>query len=133
MIANPLEDNMTNSAQRFSATAIAISAGLFALSFFGASAQASVTSDLQRCQANSSTKVLSCCNTATRDTKPLWMKEAGASCASLVVCSRHNRNSRCYVQILVGDGQGSSGRHPVGRTIKVLDIRSSLNSSSQLR
>jgi hypothetical protein len=125
---------MTKFTKTFSLSAIAVSVGFFAIPLLTGGAHASMTSELQRCQSNSSVKVLSCCNTATRDNKPLWMRESGANCEALVTCAHNRRDKRCYVKILVGDGQGSPNIPTArgGRPVKVFEIRSFSDTNSSI-
>jgi hypothetical protein len=122
MIANPLEDNMTNFQSLLTLTAIVASTTLLALSTFSTSAEASMTSRLNSCRFDSKARTLDCCEEITRNKKPLWMREGNLSCQQAVVCTPKKKKTAityvaapdygCYVKIPVNNRQGSSNGQP---------------------
>jgi hypothetical protein len=82
-----------------------------------ADAQASTTSKLANCKANSKQKVIACCEKTVEDHKrPYWMSKGQNACTAAVVCSKSNKLTLthvtaptlvCYVSIPPAGGNGS--------------------------
>lgn len=87
---------MTNSTLSRSLIAAAFVSTVFG--FASSQANASVTSDLQNCASSSKNKTVSCCQTAVRGGEPLWMRESGRNCQTVVTCSSRSGGKRCYVK-----------------------------------
>jgi hypothetical protein len=63
------------------------SLALLGYALLASSAQASVTSELNKCRYDTKQKVIECCNRVLRDEdKPQWMLESNRNCRSAAVC-----------------------------------------------
>ncbi len=72
--------SMSTGAAAFGAVAI------LGLSFFGGSAEASVSSRLMQCSGQNAKKVVNCCEQVIAKKRPLWMINTSTSCHAAVVC-----------------------------------------------
>jgi|GEM_PF-6904377 len=88
------------------ATVLAL--GMLALS---QGANASITSKLQKCIADSRGSAVSCCEQATSDKRPFWMIQANAQCEDVVVCDYR----RCWVKQIAFDNIDKKNKRDSGR------------------
>ncbi len=109
------------SAFKFSIAAAFAFVGYAALT---SGAEASTTSQLNKCRYNDKRQVVECCERILRDEdKPYWMVEGGHNCNSSAVCTPKRRGfqkasfsaakPRCYIRIRFNDNDRGN---PGGRT-----------------
>jgi hypothetical protein len=96
-------------------------------------AEASMTSRLHKCQFNTKSQVVNCCERIVKHKKPFWMAENNGSCNTAAVCITKSVNVStaithvafktvkvCYIQIVPpaegGGGNESGTETPGGRT-----------------
>jgi hypothetical protein len=70
------------------------------------SANASMTAELQNCKTNSRSHTIHCCQAIVGQNLPIWMRESGKNCKSVVKC----RYRYCVVEIYFNLNQGGEGK-----------------------
>jgi hypothetical protein len=99
---------------------------------FATSANASVSSELNKCRYNTKSKVINCCERVLRDEqRPLWMIESGDNCRTAAVCFPSRRGvikasfggaPNCFIRFRVRDGGSRPNVTPKYPDIPVRDI-----------
>ena len=84
----PKEKTMTKINHRSMLTGAAVfgAAAILSISFFGGSAEASVSSRLMKCNGQNAERVVNCCEQVIAKKRPLWMINTSTSCHAAVVC-----------------------------------------------
>lgn len=117
---------MSNSALKLSFAAAFAFVGYAA---FTSGAEASTTSQLNKCRYNDKRQVVECCQRILRDAnKPLWMVESGLNCNSAAKCAKKSDGRRggtfaiayvpkkskvkCYID-MQGGGNDGGGNTPI--------------------
>lgn len=100
-----------NQNQVFTGAGLFGAAAVLGMLSFGGSAEAA--GNLMSCRASNSMKVVACCEQMTRNNRPSWMIESGASCHEVVVC-RGQSERRCYIKMLTNEQKGGKESDPKG-------------------
>jgi hypothetical protein len=112
---------MTRFQTTLSLSTLSLAGALFAMPLFSGGADASVTSQLLKCQFGTKNKVVSCCKNILHDNqRPEWMSQ-GHTCQTIIKCVGGGgstyaatyvpANRRCAVYI-PDNGGGDGGFNP---------------------